>query len=94
VDVRNRHDLLQVNNDVARRVVAEEKDSLGSKSSALGGGRCPATPFKQPFRPDCAAHDGFSLQAGVCVIGTERCDQRSRRTRVDSVARMGEVTPG
>ena len=46
----------------------------GQRVTRLGRAAGPGTsaPFTQPSRPDCAAHDGFSLHAGVCVTGTDR----------------------
>jgi hypothetical protein len=35
-------------------------------------GRGIGAPYTQRSGPDCAAHDGFSLHAGVCVTGTDR----------------------
>jgi hypothetical protein len=42
----------------------------GQRVTRVGQG--PGAAFTQVSRPDCAAHDGFSLHAGVSVAGTDR----------------------
>jgi hypothetical protein len=63
-------------------------------------GRLPGLGFVQPAGPDCVAHDGFTLHAGVCVPGgprsRERLEQLCRYVACPALAseRLSELDDG
>jgi len=80
-----RRGLLPDESSSALAELAESSPLLaGMQASSIQGrrvtrvGGVPGVPFVQQTGPDCAADDGFSLHAGVCVPGGPRERERER----------------